>query len=70
MPIAPAWGAFESPHTAVSTMQVPRPRQEETMAPAVLTHLVKSPQRKGPKKTDAMAPQEMESTVTITPGLE
>lgn len=50
------------------TKQTPNPSTEAAIAPKRLTFLLKSPQMKGPKKTEAIAPHEIESIVTITAG--
>ncbi len=50
-------------------MQIPKPPTEPAIAPMRVIFLLNNPQMKGPRNTDAIAPQEMERIVTITAGL-
>jgi len=70
MPTLPACGTILAPQTTNRIMQISNPPTDPAIAPIRVTFLLNIPQMNGPKKTDAIAPQEIESIVTITAGLK
>ena len=68
IPTEAACGTLEEPHKKKSTRQVPSPNIDEIIAPGFRSVLEKRPHMNGPRNTEAIAPQEMDSMVTITAG--
>jgi len=67
MPIVPDSG--EECPLIYKTIQTESPSTDELIAPALFAFFKKSPQIKGPKKTDPIAPHEIPKIATIVAGL-
>ena len=68
MPIVPDWG--EGILNIVSRIHALRPKKADIIAPILLTCRLKSPQIKGPRKEDPIAPQEIPKIKTMVAGLK
>ena len=68
IPKLPACGTIFAPQIKKSIKQIVSPPTEAAIAPVLLTFLLNNPQINGPKKTEAIAPQEIDRIVTITAG--
>jgi len=68
IPIDAACGTFEDPQEKKRYMHVDSPSIDAVIAPGFCSFLEKRPHMNGPRNTEAIAPQEIESIVTITAG--
>ena len=68
IPIDPACGTILGPQSKKRTRQIANPPTAAEIAPNLFVQLLNMPQIKGPRATDAIAPQEITRIVTMIAG--